>query len=520
MKPNILIINPDQMRADALHHLGNPAAHTPTLDTLAEEGVSFQNAFCQNPVCVPSRCSFMTGLYPHVYGHRTMGHLQQPHEENLFSDFKKAGYRTISSDRGDLMAGEYPDYHRALIDEYIKVHPRRPMKLWSYKRDADDYSFLKGLVPEHCAADMDDLIIEGAVRSIRKNAKRKQPFFMFVGLMLPHPPYQIEQKYYDLIDPQKIPPRIPTVRDTDGKPKMETGLRDGLHIAEEKFTEIRRTYLAMCAKVDDMVHTLLQALRDEGLYDNTAVLFFSDHGDYTGDYGLAEKSQNCFPDCLIHVPLLIKPPKRVKTDAGLSPALTELTDIAATCAELAGITIDRPHFSESLCPVLENRAAKHRAFVTCEGGRLPEEVHASEFENLNSEDCYYPRLSLQAREDGTHGKAVMLRTETHKYVRRLFEKDEFYNLNEGERVNQIDEPQYQNIIEASKRQLLDWYIATCDIVPKKIDSRISIANIKNGIRAVKLPGGFVGGALGIYLRLTKQGPSEFLRKLSHIGKKK
>ncbi len=69
------------MRSDSLGHLGNPAAHTPRMDALArEEGVSFSNAFCQNPVCVPSRCSFLTGLYPHTRGHRTMRHLLHQEE--------------------------------------------------------------------------------------------------------------------------------------------------------------------------------------------------------------------------------------------------------------------------------------------------------------------------------------------------------------------------------------------------------------------------------------------------------
>ena len=111
-RPDIIVINPDQMRADSLHHLGNLASYTPNLDTLADEGVSFSNAFCQNPVCVPSRCSFMTGTYPHTNGHRTMSYLLQPDEDNLFTDMKNAGYYTISSARGDLMAGQYKKYHR------------------------------------------------------------------------------------------------------------------------------------------------------------------------------------------------------------------------------------------------------------------------------------------------------------------------------------------------------------------------------------------------------------------------
>ena len=71
-RSNILYFVADQMRADAQQYLGNRAAHTPNLDALAGEGVAFRNAYCQNPVCVPSRCSFLSGLYPHTTGHRTM----------------------------------------------------------------------------------------------------------------------------------------------------------------------------------------------------------------------------------------------------------------------------------------------------------------------------------------------------------------------------------------------------------------------------------------------------------------
>lgn len=99
-QPHIIIFNPDEMRADALSHLGAPAAVTPNLDDFArKETVSFQNAFCQNPVCVPSRCSFFTGLYPHVSGHRTMTHLIRPGEASLFGELRAAGYHVWMNDR-------------------------------------------------------------------------------------------------------------------------------------------------------------------------------------------------------------------------------------------------------------------------------------------------------------------------------------------------------------------------------------------------------------------------------------
>ena len=89
-RPNIIIFNPDQWRGDVLGHVGNPAAYTPNLDRFVEEdAVSFKNAFCQNPVSTPSRCSFMTGWYPHTRGHRTMHYMLHPehYEQNLLKIF-------------------------------------------------------------------------------------------------------------------------------------------------------------------------------------------------------------------------------------------------------------------------------------------------------------------------------------------------------------------------------------------------------------------------------------------------
>ncbi|MCD6475875.1 MAG: sulfatase-like hydrolase/transferase, partial [Anaerolineaceae bacterium] len=94
-QPNLIIFNPDQWRADVMGHFGNPAAITPILDELIQEdAVSFRRAFCQNTVCTPSRCSFMTGLYPHVHGHRTMHHMvhEEANQRHLFKVLKEQGY--------------------------------------------------------------------------------------------------------------------------------------------------------------------------------------------------------------------------------------------------------------------------------------------------------------------------------------------------------------------------------------------------------------------------------------------
>ena len=106
-RPHIIIINPDEMRWDTMGHVGNKAAHTPALDDFAtRDAVSFNHAYCQNPVCVPSRCSFLTGLYPHTRGHRTMRHLLREGKSSLFMQLKKAGYHVWLNGRNDLIAGQ------------------------------------------------------------------------------------------------------------------------------------------------------------------------------------------------------------------------------------------------------------------------------------------------------------------------------------------------------------------------------------------------------------------------------
>ena len=121
--PHILIFNPDEWRGDVMGHLGNPAAVTPNLDAIVEsEAVSFANAFCQNPVCTPSRCSFMTGWYPHVRGHRTMFHMLQPDEPMLLRDLKNAGYFVWWGGKNDVVPAQNG------FDDYCDVKYQAPDK--------------------------------------------------------------------------------------------------------------------------------------------------------------------------------------------------------------------------------------------------------------------------------------------------------------------------------------------------------------------------------------------------------
>ena len=199
----------------------------------------------------------------------------------------------------------------------------------------------------------------------------------------------------------------------------------------------------MCARVDHQFGLLLDALKEAGIYDDTAVFFFSDHGDFTGDYGLVEKTQNTFEDCLTRVPFAIKPPAGVPVQPGVVDALVELIDFPATVEALTGIEPGHTHFGRSLLPLMAGETDEHRDAVFCEGGRIHGETHCMELESAQDPSfLYWPRLDMQRTEGPAHTKAVMCRTRDYKYVKRLYESDELYDLNAdpGETNNRIDDP--------------------------------------------------------------------------------
>ena len=178
----------------------------------------------------------------------------------------------------------------------------------------------------------------------------------------------------------------------------------------------------------------------------------------------------------------------ISADRGINGNLVELTDLCATVYDLAGIKCDRQSFSQSLLPSIMDKNTPHREYVFCEGGRLSGETNCSESNNILSEDdIYAPRLLLQSKEDGTHTKAAMVRSKEYKYVMRLYEKDEFYVLADGERINRIDDENYQPVIRKMKEELLGWYMKTCDIVPKEYDERFTAEFLQNNIASVGVP---------------------------------
>lgn len=495
-RPNIILFNPDQWRADVMGHLGNPAASTPFLDRLAAtDAVSFRHAYCQNPVCTPSRCSFMTGLYPHVNGHRTMHHMlhRDYNETNLLSELRRNGYFVWWGGKNDLVPGtddfsRYCDVKFRPDAEFFKAHKTMRQKdshataaEWRGEPGSDTYySFFRGKLqaPDgmtYCDGDWANVL--GAIDFLR-DYDGEQPFCLFLPLGYPHPPYAVEEPYFSRIDRAALPPRIAEAQ--QGGPSLLDKIRERQNLrswSEERWSELRAVYYGMCSRLDHQFEMLVEALKERGFYDDSAIFLFSDHGDFTGDYGLVEKTQNTFEECLVNVPLIFKPPQGYPVKPGVREALTELVDVSETVYELAGIDPNYDRFGKSLLPLLNSENDSHRDAVFCEGGRRKGEQQAMEHESKsdnNPQGLYWPRISVQCDDSGPwHGKAVMCRVPGAKYVYRLYEQDEFYDLviDPGERINRIDDPAYAETIARLRERTLRWLVETADTVPRIPDSR-------------------------------------------------
>ena len=500
--PHIIIFNPDQWRSDVMGHMGNSAAITPNLDQFVQtEGVSFSNAFCQNTVCTPSRCSFMTGWYPHVMGHRTMYHMLHPekNQPNLLKILKDRGYHIWWGGKNDLTPGQDP------VDQYCDERftaSDADYKRWGYESQEDThggdqawrgdpdnelyFSFFKGKLDKKDSdiyCDNDWAMILGAIEKI-KNYTGDKPLCIYLPLQYPHPPYCVEDPWYSITDRNALPPRTLPPEDYKGKPAILKGIAEGQklqNLSEHLWDELRATYYGMCSRLDEQFKQVTDAMKESGIYDDSALFLFSDHGDYTGDYGIVEKSQNTFEDCLSNVPFIIKTPINIPIKPRVCDALVELVDFSATVYDLTGINPDYDSFGKTLLPILAGETEEHRDAVFCEGGRRIGETQAMENQSFSAESStkeqglYYPRIKLQITDDDFHyhTKATMCRTKEYKYIHRLYEQDELYDLQNdpNEVYNIIELDKYCDIRNQLRERMLTWYQETCDVVPQVEDQR-------------------------------------------------
>lgn len=476
---NFLLINPDELRAESVRCYGHPLVETPNIDALAAQGTRFEQCHVQHPVCTPSRASFMTGWYPHVRGHRTLWHCLRPDEPNLLRYLKQSGYQVRWYGKNDLLSPE--SFPLSVTSAETKrrggMHGANPYSL----EDPEYYSFLYEPYKSPLEDHGDYANVSSTIDFLR--SKPREPFAVYLPLTFPHCPYSAPVHWHDRFDPADVPELRPA--DLPGKPDFHSLIRQTrrlTEVSEELLRKIQAVYLGMTGFIDELVGRLLETLEETGHAGDTTVVLFSDHGDWAGDYGLVEKWPSALDDCMTRVPFVVRTPGGVSGHVVEEPV--ECFDLMATVLELAGIEAQHTHFARSLVPQLRGACGDPDRAVFAEGGYARHEPLC--FEGTPGQEAtwtdpkaiYYPKGKLQQEHPNSVCRAAMIRTATHKLIRRVDGVSELYDLTQDPReLNNLYECSDCSGVRAElESRLLDWYLQTSDVTPHERDPRGLPAN--------------------------------------------
>lgn len=424
-RPNLLLLFPDQWRGDWLGCQDGPRPYgaapvaTPNIDRLAQRGTRFRRLYTNSPVCAPARACLALGNARHRTGVWHNHDDTDPAETTLFNRLQAAGYRTLTCGKNDLhkRSDDYNDTGWAprlaaygfcdAIDQrgkmnagraalhaggayltYLRDHDLAQAHYDDYAaRQADPYTYATAPwptpLPRH--AFTDDFCGRCALELLDRTP-RDQPWCLWVNFPGPHdphdPPRELQQRYDDV----DFPPPVNGEAEKNGQPIDHT--------------QLRRNYAADCQGIDDWVGWIIDAVEQRGELENTIVIFFSDHGEMLGDHGRWAKCTWYEPS--VHVPLIVAGPG-IKAGQ-VSDALVELTDVHATCLELAGAPVPDGLDTRSFAPVLRGEADAHRdaavsaldnwRMITDERWKLVRQVETDRIRNVE------PTILIDRAADG------------------------------------------------------------------------------------------------------------------------
>lgn len=411
LSPNVVWIMSDDMRPQ-LGCYGDPIVKTPHLDALAKRGMRFDNAYVQCAVCSPSRNSMLSGLRPNSTGLRGFGTRVRdvvPDVVTLPQHFKQNGYdarafgkifhiydESMLGNEDDPESWSQPQQlptvpvwgpeQNALRNRLIKearvagkefIHPHD----WPRAETWDDSD-----IPDDQMQDGNTTAMVEKYLASRKG--QDQPFFLAVGFLRPHLPFNAPKKYWDLYDPEKLP--LPTFRQRpEGAPKWAVmqGMVKRYHnmpafdTIDEAFKQrYLQAYLACISYVDACVGRVMAALEESGHADNTIIVFLGDHGYQMGEYDSWGHKHSNF-EISTRAPLLVRTPG-MKLAGASTRQVTEFLDLYPTLCDLAGL--DKPDRLEgrSFADLLDNADAGHRDAACSEmlrGGRLGRSIRTEGF---------------------------------------------------------------------------------------------------------------------------------------------
>jgi len=369
-QPNILFITADQHRWDTLGCAGHPCVRTPHLDRLAYEGVRFENAYSDCPVCIPARTTMITGVKSSTYGcpeYADKFRIQRAPDAFLGSLMTQAGYQTalVGKRHWHTDTSFKAGFETVIPIERCKreqqLHVRRDGYVFGVGAN-ELHPTLSPIPPELYGTDW---IVDHCIEYVRERQKNR-PFFLWSSFVDPHPPFAIHEPFYSMYDHSPIPaPAIGTWEDAETCPVAQFNHRTAYNSKPMGWDELRKArgvYYGMITNIDHQLGRLFGYLQLHGLWDDLWVIYTTDHGEHLGDhYDIAKSS---FYNSAARLPFLIRPPRalqRAHTGAA-SAALIELADLLPTFCRLAGIAAPEDVEGRDLVPLVmgEQRAVRDR----------------------------------------------------------------------------------------------------------------------------------------------------------------
>ncbi len=376
-KPHVVIIMADQLRYDML------GEDTPNISEIAKEGISFNRAYCASPLCVPARGAFFTGTYPNVNGSiiNPWLDLDAAHGNvrcgipNLYSlmedkwDSWHSGKQHLYTEEGNMehdsnsktnWLNTHKEYSQLLHENGVK----RPggetfrgrvaeMGLGKYTQSRLYSIPSTGCYEEGFDNFFDGYFAKGAVKAIQKRDKDK-PFLLNAMFLAPHPPLDIPEPWYSMFEDIELPENVGKWCDDQSPLQMYnlTGIL-GTKYNREEWREIWRVYKGLVALLDYCVGMIIDELKNEGIYDDTLIIFTSDHGEMLGSHCLWQKM--CMYEESSRIPLYIKFPGDYIPEIKESNQLVSAVDVLPTLCEF--LEIEKPEVLSgvSLMPVVKGR---------------------------------------------------------------------------------------------------------------------------------------------------------------------
>ena len=426
-RPNILVIQADQLAARYLGAYGFTMASTPHIDSLASNGTVFESAYTNFPLCAPSRFSMMSGQLASTIGAYDNGAEFTSSIPTFAHYLRNLDYQTclvgkmhfVGADQlhgfeqrltTDIYPGDF-----GWTGDWTEVRPKFGNDIVTFT-DA-------GICKRNVQIEYDDEVCHRARRKIYDLARRRdeRPFLLFTSFTHPHDPFQCRQEHWDRYRHDDVPPPLVDTAQADMDPyslrlTAQYGLTDRPP-SPEQVQVARHAYLGSISYVDDIVGELLAALRDSGLYDNTVIILTTDHGEMLGEHGLWYK-KNFFENAC-RIPLIVSHPQLAerRVDANVS-----LVDLLPTLLEIAG--------DDELQSLVEPIAG-HSLWGLVQGS-----------DNDWNHPVYAENLA-----EGALTPLLMVKQDRIKYVYSAIDRHQLYDLavDPEEEHNQIDNSDYHSL---------------------------------------------------------------------------